>query len=382
MLYVLGACQLFRTSLARDRRTVRRPHLPGLGRRRLVHPDPGRRRRDRLLPGGDGDPHLPAARRRKQPVSRAALRMLAAHAALPVEVPAPAPRARRTRQELDRARAQRSPSAEVSVVVVAWRARDDVLRCLASLRERRRAAARGDRRRRRVGGRHARGGPRALPRAPGRWPSRSNEGLVAGRNDALPARARPARADARLRHRGPARRGRGARRRCSTGEPEVGLVGAEAGRPRRELQLSCRRYPPLLIPFMRRGPYARLNPDPAAHRRHLMKDFDHASERPVVWVSGAAQMWRADLPRPDRALRRARLLLRRRGPRLVPARLGRRARGALRARAEIVHDWQQVTRRNLYGRKSFRALRDWYYLQWKHRRLRRDPRLGRRTPDG
>jgi hypothetical protein len=29
-----------------------------------------------------------------------------------------------------------------------------------------------------------------------------------------------------------------------------------------------------------------------------------------------------------------------------------------------------VTRRSLYGRKSLRALRDFYYVQWKHRRLR------------
>ena len=43
--------------------------------------------------------------------------------------------------------------------------------------------------------------------------------------------------------------------------------------------------------------------------------------------------------------------------------------------AEIVHVWQQMTRRKQFGRKSFRALRDFYYLQWKHRRLRRDPRL-------
>jgi len=43
--------------------------------------------------------------------------------------------------------------------------------------------------------------------------------------------------------------------------------------------------------------------------------------------------------------------------------------------AEIVHIWQQMTRRNLFGRKSWRAFRDWYYLQWKHRRLRRSPRL-------
>ena len=31
--------------------------------------------------------------------------------------------------------------------------------------------------------------------------------------------------------------------------------------------------------------------------------------------------------------------------------------------------------RNEFGRKAWRAFRDWYYLQWKHRRLRRDPRL-------
>src|SRR5207253_6331086 len=78
--------------------------------------------------------------------------------------------------------------------------------------------------------------------------------------------------------------------------PEVGLVGPKMVYPGGQLQLSCRRYPPLLIPLMRRGPYARLNPDPPVHRRHMMKDFNHAEERPVVWVSGAAQMWRAELP--------------------------------------------------------------------------------------
>ena len=43
--------------------------------------------------------------------------------------------------------------------------------------------------------------------------------------------------------------------------------------------------------------------------------------------------------------------------------------------AEILHAWQQMTRRSLYDRRSFRYLRDFYYLQWKHRRLRRDTRL-------
>ena len=106
-----------------------------------------------------------------------------------------------------------------------------------------------------------------------------------------------------------------------------------------------------------------------------MKDYDHSTERPVVWVSGAAQMWRADL-------------LATIGPydTQVSSYGGEDLDWCLRVwgagfevryvpEAEVVHAWQQMTRRNLYGRKSFRALRDWYYLQWKHRRLRRSPRL-------
>ena len=42
---------------------------------------------------------------------------------------------------------------------------------------------------------------------------------------------------------------------------------------------------------------------------------------------------------------------------------------------EVMHAWQAVTRQNLYSRKSFRALADWYYLQLKHRQLRRHPRM-------
>jgi GT2 family glycosyltransferase len=202
----------------------------------------------------------------------------------------------------------------------------------------------------------------------------TNGGLVAGRNDALPlVRGRLVLmldADTEVRP--------GAVETLAgvlDTHPEVGLVGPRLVGPDGELQLSCRRYPPFMIPFMRRGPYARLNPDPPAHRRHLMKDYDHAAERPVVWVSGAAQMWRAELPR----------MIGTYDPRLSSYG-GEDLDWCLRVweagqevryvpQAEIVHIWQQVTRRKLYGRKSFRALRDWYYLQWKHRRLKRDPRL-------
>jgi GT2 family glycosyltransferase len=267
----------------------------------------------------------------------------------------------------------RAEKPELSVVIVTWNARDDALRCLGSLNE------------------HVRipheiivvddGSEDGTPEAVrDRFPDARlvakpvNEGLVAGRNEALPlVRGRLVLmldADTEVRP--------GAVETLAgvlDSQPRVGLVGPKLTGPEGELQLSCRRYPPLMIPFMRRGPYARLNPDPQAHRRHLMKDYDHAVERPVVWVSGAVQMWRADLP--------AKI-----GPydRWVSSYGGEDLDWCLRVwgaglevhyvpQAEIVHVWQQMTRRNLYGRKSFRALRDWYYLQWKHRRLRRSPRL-------
>ena len=262
---------------------------------------------------------------------------------------------------------------EVSVVVVAWRAREDVLRCLASLRDHAGLSyeaivvddGSGD------------GTPEAVSAA---FPDAvmvakpDNEGLVAGRNDALPhVRGRKVLmldADTLVRPGAiPALAG------ALDADPTVGLVGPRLVYPDGELQLSCRRWPPLLLPVLRRGPYAKRNPDPEPHRRHLMKDWDHGHARPVVWVAGAAQMYRADLP----------------------ARIGtydRRVssyggedmdwcmrvwRAELRVLyvpdAEIVHVWQKMTNRSPFGRKSLRALRDYYYLQAKHATLRRDARL-------
>jgi GT2 family glycosyltransferase len=263
---------------------------------------------------------------------------------------------------------------ELSIVVVTWNARDDVLACLQSIE------------------RHANlahevivvddgstdGTAEAIrERSPAtRLVAKpTNEGLVAGRNDALAfVRGRLVLmldADTELRADAV-----GSMAAVLDSDPGVGLVGPRLIAPDGEVQLSCRRWPPFLVPLLRRGPYARwIDDDPPVHRRHMMKDFDHATQRPVVWVIGAAQMWRADLP----------------------ARLGRydsrvssyggedmdwclRVWGAGLAvhyvpEAKVVHHWQQMTRRNLYGRKSRRALRDWYYLQLKHRALRRDPRL-------
>jgi N-acetylglucosaminyl-diphospho-decaprenol L-rhamnosyltransferase len=201
-----------------------------------------------------------------------------------------------------------------------------------------------------------------------------NEGLVAGRNDAIRlVRGRyvlMVDADTVIRP--------GAISTLAAtlrDHPGVGVVGPRLVYPDGEVQLSCRRWPGFFQPFLRRGPYARIDPNPRSHQHHLMMDFDHARERPVVWVMGAAHMWRAELPE----------LI---GPydRRVSSYGGedldwclRVWRAGLEVRyvpdAEIVHVFQRVTRRALYGRKAFRQLRDWYYLQWKHRALRRHPRL-------
>jgi GT2 family glycosyltransferase len=266
-----------------------------------------------------------------------------------------------------------SERPEVSIVVVAYRARDQVLECLQSIRGNVEIAheaivvddASGDGTVEAVRERFPETRLLAKPR---------NEGLVAGRNRALSmiSGRMVLMLDADTEVRPGAVEGLA---RALNHSPEVGLVGPKLVSPTGELQLSCRRFPPFLMPVLRRGPYARLNPDPASHRRHLMKDFDHRTERPVVWVQGAAQMWRAELPKRIGVF----------DPR-VSSYGGEDQDWCLRVweaglevryvpQAEIVHHWQHVTGRNRFGRASWRALRDWYYLQWKHRALRRDPRL-------
>jgi GT2 family glycosyltransferase len=271
------------------------------------------------------------------------------------------------------AASEHADAPEVSVVVVAWRARDYVLRCLTALEEHAGMSyeaivvddGSGD------------GTPEAVSE---RFPSvrvlakRQNEGLVAGRNDALEmVRGRfvfMLDADTEV-HPGAL-----ATLTAALDEnPAVGIVSPKLLYPNGELQLSCRRWSPSGLPFFRRGPYAWLFPDSAAHRRHLMSDYDHKTSRPVVWTLGAAQMYRADLPAliglydphissyggedRDWCLRALAIGLQ---VRYEPA-------------AEVTHVFQQVTRKKPYGRKTFLHLRDFYYLQWKHRRMRRSPQV-------
>ena len=108
----------------------------------------------------------------------------------------------------------------------------------------------------------------------------------------------------------------------------------------------------------------------------MMLDFDHASERPVVYVMGAAQMWRSDLP--DRIGRYDEGVSSYGGEDLDWCL--RVWRAGLQVhyvpQAEVIHEWQRVVHHSRpWDRDALRALRDFYYLLWKHRRLRRDPKL-------
>lgn len=268
-----------------------------------------------------------------------------------------------------------NPKPDVSIVIVAFNARQFVIQCLGSIRDHVRVEYETI-----VVDDGSCDGTVAAVREIHPWAKivakERNAGLAAGRNSALPlVRGRLVLmldADTELRQ--------GAVESLAgvlDDRPDVGLVGPKLLYPDGELQLSARRWPPRLLPFIRRGPYARLNPDPSVQRRHMMADWDHAHQRPVVYVLGAAQMWRADLIRTvgrfderissyggediDWCMRvwEAGLEVH-----YVPA-------------AEVVHHEQRVTRRKVYGRQAFRALLDWYYVQWKHRSLRADPRLGR-----
>ena len=262
---------------------------------------------------------------------------------------------------------------EVSVVIVAFRDRDHVLRCLRSLELHAGLAYEVI-----VVDDGSADGTASAVRDQFSYVTvvekLRNEGLVAGRNTALPLlRGRLVLmldSDTEVRP--------GALPTLASvldDFPHVGLVGPKLVYPDGSLQLSCRRYPPFFLPLLRRGPLARRFPNPRSHQRQMMMDDDHLSARPVVWVMGAAQMWRRDLPRQiglyDHRVSSyggedqdwcMRVWASGQEVRYVP-------------QAEIMHVFQKVTRRSLYGRKSFRTLRDFYYLQWKHRRLRRDPRL-------
>jgi GT2 family glycosyltransferase len=182
---------------------------------------------------------------------------------------------------------------DVTVVVIAWNVRDELSACFQSLRD------------------HA----GSLSLEPIYVDNGSTDGsaeLVAERfsevrivrrptNEGVPARNHGLRL-ARGRHRmlldSDARLTAGALPTAVDvleSNPRIGLVGPRLIYPDGRLQLSCRRYPPLALPVLRRPPLDRFFEDGRTVRHHLMADAAHDRQRRVEYVLGACQVFRAEV---------------------------------------------------------------------------------------
>lgn len=153
--------------------------------------------------------------------------------------------------------------------------------------------------------------------------------------------------------------------------PNVGLVGPKLLDPDGSLQPSARTVPPVLLPFLRRPPLSRWFEHSRTVDRHLMRGIDLDRPRPVDWVLGACQCYPARLlpllgPYDERIFSHG----------------GEDTDWCLRVwkagfevhhlpEAEVTHVYGHFTRRHPFSRQSRRGLRDFYYMLWKHRRLRR-----------
>lgn len=76
--------------------------------------------------------------------------------------------------------------------------------------------------------------------------------------------------------------------------PEIGLVAPKLVYADGSLQLSTRRFPPALLPLLRRPPLGRFFEGGPTIRHHLMADEDHNGRRRVEYVLGACQLFRAE----------------------------------------------------------------------------------------
>jgi GT2 family glycosyltransferase len=153
--------------------------------------------------------------------------------------------------------------------------------------------------------------------------------------------------------------------------PDWGLIGPRLVYDDGDLQLSCRRFPPLALPFLRRPPLSWLFGDNRTVRRHLMQDFDHEQVRPVQYVIGACQLFRASLSRAAGPYDTNIFW----GPSDIDWCIRIRDAGGeviYFPKATVLHTYRRTTNKKPTSWLALRHLRDFYYFQWKYRHRRRE----------
>ena len=152
--------------------------------------------------------------------------------------------------------------------------------------------------------------------------------------------------------------------------PGWGLIGPRLIDGEGNLQLSCRRFPPRLLPLVRRPPLSWVLDDSALVRRHLMADADHSRSRPVLYVLGACQLFRSALARRAGPFPDGIFL----GPDDIEWCIRIRDAGGdviYLPEATVIHRYKRRTRRSPLSKTALRHLQAFAAFQWRYRKRRR-----------
>ena len=163
------------------------------------------------------------------------------------------------------------------------------------------------------------------------------------------------------------------------GSPGVGLVGPRLVYPDGGLQLSTRRFPPVVLPVLRRWPLARLLEHRSVVRHHLMAEDPHDRRRRVEYVLGACQLFRAEAQHAAGEIDR-RIFF---GPDDADWCFAIRDAGfdvVFVPEAEVVHGYRRSSTKPI-SRVALRHVVAFYRFQWKWRGRRRDLRAEGRAMD-